>query len=43
MLGRAEVERDAVAVKDLGRGEQVEVARADLVAWIQQRLEESPS
>ena len=43
MLGRAEVERDAVAVKDLGRGEQVEVPRADLVAWIQQRLEESPS
>ncbi|MFM7616115.1 MAG: histidine--tRNA ligase [Actinomycetes bacterium] len=43
MLGRAEAERDAVAVKDLGSGEQVEVARADLVAWIQQRLEESAS
>jgi histidyl-tRNA synthetase len=41
MLGRAEVERDAVAVKDLESGEQVEVPRDHLVAWIQQRLEES--
>lgn len=43
MLGRAEVERDAVAVKDLISGEQVEVPRDGLVAWIQQRLEESAS
>jgi histidyl-tRNA synthetase len=43
MLGRAEVERGAVAVKDLATGEQVEVVRDHLVAWIQQRLEESPS
>jgi histidyl-tRNA synthetase len=43
MLGRAEVERGAVAVKDLASGEQVEVPRDHLVAWIQQRLEESAS
>ena len=43
MLGRSEVERDAVAVKDLTSGEQVEVSRDGLVAWIQQRLEESAS
>ena len=43
MLGRSEVERDAVAVKDLVSGEQVEVPRDHLVAWIQQRLEESAS
>jgi histidyl-tRNA synthetase len=41
MLGRAELERGAVAVKDLGSGEQVEVPRDHLIAWIQQRLEES--
>jgi histidyl-tRNA synthetase len=40
MLGRAEAERDAVAVKDLRNGEQVEVDRATLVAWLQARREE---
>jgi len=34
MLGRDEVARDAVAVKDLGTGEQVEVPRHGLVAWL---------
>ena len=39
MLGRAEAERDAVAVKDLRSGEQVEVPHEALVAWLQQRRE----
>ncbi len=34
MVGRDELTRDAVAVKDLATGEQVEVSRADLVAWL---------
>jgi histidyl-tRNA synthetase len=40
MLGRAEEARDAVAVKDLHSGEQVEVRRDQLVGWIRARLEE---
>jgi len=39
MLGRAEAERDAVAVKDLRSGEQVEVPHETLVAWLQVRHE----
>ena len=39
MVGRDELTRDAVAVKDLASGEQVEVARAGLVAWLVQRRE----
>ena len=34
MLGRAEAEREEVAVKDLRSGEQVEVPRDTLVAWL---------
>jgi histidyl-tRNA synthetase len=34
MVGRDELARDAVAVKDLGTGQQEEVARTDLVAWL---------
>ena len=34
MLGRAEAERNGVAVKDLRSGEQVEVPRDALVAWL---------
>jgi len=37
MLGRDEAARDAVAVKDLFSGEQVEVPRTGLVAWLQAR------
>jgi histidyl-tRNA synthetase len=40
MLGRAEAERDAVAVKDLRSGAQVEVSREALAAWLQARREE---
>ena len=43
MLGKAEAERNAVAVKDLRTGEQVEVERNLLVGWLQQRLEQAPS
>jgi histidyl-tRNA synthetase len=39
MLGRDEAERGAVAVKDLSSGVQVEVARAQLAAWLQARRE----
>jgi len=34
MVGRDELTRDAVAVKDLASGEQEEVPRAALVAWL---------
>ena len=34
MVGRDELRRDAVAVKDLASGEQVEVPRSGLVAWL---------
>jgi histidyl-tRNA synthetase len=40
MLGKAEAERGAVAVKDLRTGIQVEVARDALAAWLQARREE---
>ena len=40
MLGRAEAERNAAAVKDLRSGEQVEVSRDALVAWLSSRREE---
>jgi len=40
MLGKAEAERGAVAVKDLRTGIQVEVAREALAAWLQSRREE---
>ena len=40
MLGRAEAERNAVGVKDLRSGEQVEVSRDALVAWLLSRREE---
>jgi len=39
MVGRDELTRDAVAVKDLASGEQVEVPRSGLVAWLVQRRE----
>jgi histidyl-tRNA synthetase len=35
MLGRDEVTRDAVAVKDLESGEQVEVPESSLATWLQ--------
>jgi histidyl-tRNA synthetase len=39
MLGRDEATREAVAVKDLRTGEQVEVTREALAAWLQARRE----
>ncbi len=39
MLGRAEAERNAVAVKDLRSGEQVEVREGLLAGWLQARCE----
>jgi histidyl-tRNA synthetase len=43
MLGKDEAARDAVAVKDLRSGEQVEVPREALAAWLQERREEEQS
>jgi histidyl-tRNA synthetase len=37
MLGRDEAARDAVAVKDLESGEQVEVAEKELGTWLSDR------
>ncbi|MGZ6952919.1 MAG: histidine--tRNA ligase [Acidimicrobiia bacterium] len=34
MVGRDELARDAVEVKDLATGEQVEVSRTELMAWL---------
>jgi histidyl-tRNA synthetase len=39
MLGKDEAARDACAVKDLRTGEQVEVPRETLAAWLQRRHE----
>jgi histidyl-tRNA synthetase len=39
MLGRDEAARGAVAVKDLRSGEQVEVARSQLAAWLMTKRE----
>lgn len=41
MVGRDELARDAVAVKDLATGEQVEVSRTGLVAWLLEQKERS--
>ncbi len=41
MVGRTELERDAVAVKDMASGVQVEVPREQLAGWIRQRREEA--
>ncbi|MEI8335473.1 MAG: histidine--tRNA ligase [Actinomycetes bacterium] len=41
MIGKAELERDSVVVKDLETGEQVEVRRDQLVAWIRESFEEN--
>jgi histidyl-tRNA synthetase len=43
MLGRDEASRGAVAVKDLTSGEQLEVPREQVAAWIRMRLEERGS
>ncbi len=39
MVGRDEYERDAVAVKVLATGEQIEVTRTGLVAWLRSQKE----
>ncbi|MBJ7381736.1 MAG: histidine--tRNA ligase [Acidimicrobiia bacterium] len=41
MIGKAELEREAVAVKDLETGEQIEVRRDQLVSWLQESFEEN--
>lgn len=43
MVGRDELERDAVALKVLATGEQTEVTRTGLVAWLMARRERDTS
>ena len=38
LFGRAEMEKGAVAVRDMEAGEQVEVPRARVVAWLHEHL-----
>jgi histidyl-tRNA synthetase len=40
MVGRAEAARDAVGVKDMSSGAQIEVHRSQLAGWLQARAEE---
>ncbi len=42
MLGADEAARGMVGVKDLETGDQIEVARAEVAAWIETRLETRP-
>jgi histidyl-tRNA synthetase len=39
LVGRAEMEKGAVAVRDMDSGEQVEVPRNRVVAWLHERLD----
>jgi histidyl-tRNA synthetase len=41
MLGRDEATRNAVTVKDLGSGEQLEVGRDGLAGWLEMRRDEA--
>jgi histidyl-tRNA synthetase len=41
MLGREEAGREAVAVKDLASGKQLEVPREQVAGWIRARCEEA--
>jgi histidyl-tRNA synthetase len=43
MLGRDEASRDAVAVKDLESGTQIEVPREQVAGWVRARREEQSS
>jgi histidyl-tRNA synthetase len=38
ILGEKEIEAGQVAVRDMVRGEQVEVARGEVISWLKQRL-----
>ncbi len=40
MVGRAEAERDAVGIKDLASGTQIEVPRAQVAGWLLARRDE---
>jgi histidyl-tRNA synthetase len=39
LVGRAEMEKGAVAVRDMDSGEQVEVPRNRVVAWLHEHLD----
>jgi histidyl-tRNA synthetase len=43
VLGRQEAEHDAVSVKDMQSGEQLEVPRELVAGWLQERLEDPPT
>jgi histidyl-tRNA synthetase len=42
LVGRAEMEKGAVAVRDMVSGEQVEVPRSRVVSWLHERLDTKP-
>jgi histidyl-tRNA synthetase len=39
LIGRAEMEKGAVAVRDMESGEQIEVPRSRVVAWLHDHLD----
>ena len=39
LIGRAEMEKGAVAVRDMQSGEQVEVPRSRVVGWLHDHLD----
>jgi histidyl-tRNA synthetase len=43
LLGRQEMARGAVAVKDMASGEQVEMPRGHVVSWLHERCQPPPS
>jgi histidyl-tRNA synthetase len=43
IIGAKEAERNVVAVKDLGSGDQVEVRRDEIAAWLQTRKDDVPT
>jgi histidyl-tRNA synthetase len=43
LLGRQEMSRGAVAVKDMASGEQVEMPRSHVVSWLHERCQPPPS
>ena len=41
ILGEKEIKAGQVAVRDMVKGEQVEVARSKVISWLKQRLSEA--
>ncbi len=39
ILGEKEIEAGQVTVRHMSRGEQIEVARSEVIAWLERNLE----